>query len=472
MLKVFSFILIPLYTSYLSPEQYGIINLSMGFVSFISCLTTCGLQYAVVRFYADTNKDENQIKRLFSSIINFLLIISFGTIIILLSTRLLWTNIVFDNINSLSIILLTIVLSCLSGMYYVYQELLRGMQRARESIILTYVYFFLILISNIIVVVILELGALGVIASSLLATIIMIAIMFKDLFKHGYYSYNIDWMLMKSILKYSLPLVPHTMAFNISNLYSRIIINTKMSTSMLGLFSLASQFAMVADQVSNSVQSAFQPWLYQKLNAACGKNENSLYEIRNLTTQLLWAYGEIYLVIGAWGQQAIDIMAASSYHSAWQYVPVFIMSVAIKSPLYFYQNFMYYYKDKTKYVFLCTISGCSISMILVWFWVPTLGIYGAIFADIIALIFRLCLTKWILRSSNTIYSFSKVIGITIFAILWLGLTLLPSYFIFFEKELYNTIYKTLMILSYLSIIIWKYRKQAFSYVNIIKTKFK
>ena len=147
-------------------------------------------------------------------------------------------------------------------------------------------------------------------------------------------------------------------------------------------------------------------------------------------------------------------------------------SVAIKSPLYFYQNFMYYYKDKTKYVFLCTISGCSISMILVWFWVPTLGIYGAIFADIIALIFRLCLTKWILRSSNTIYSFSKVIGITIFAILWLGLTLLPSYFIFFEKELYNTIYKTLMILSYLSIIIWKYRKQAFSYVNIIKTKFK
>lgn len=53
LLKVFSFFLIPLYTAYLQPDQYGILNLASGFTAVVSCIITMGFQYAVIRFYAD-----------------------------------------------------------------------------------------------------------------------------------------------------------------------------------------------------------------------------------------------------------------------------------------------------------------------------------------------------------------------------------------------------------------------------------
>ena len=57
LLKAFSFFLIPLYTSYLSPEQYGILNLSTSFSSVVSMALMMGLQYSVIRFFADYKND-------------------------------------------------------------------------------------------------------------------------------------------------------------------------------------------------------------------------------------------------------------------------------------------------------------------------------------------------------------------------------------------------------------------------------
>ena len=225
-----------------------------------------------------------------------------------------------------------------------------------------------------------------------------------------------------------------------------------MTASMLGFYSLASQFGGVADVVSNSVQSAFQPWLFSKLNETSNNNQN-YDEIRNLTSQLLWLYGLIYLVIGAFAEEAINIMTNIEYHSAWTYVPLLIMSVAIKSPLHFYQNFMYYHKEMSKYIFLCTMAGCFLSMLLVWFMIPIFGVYGAILADIIALILRLFITKSMLKHKNTIYSFNKIIAITIIPIIWLGITVLPSYVNLFTTWYYSIGYKVILCIGYIIMVI-------------------
>ena len=276
--------------------------------------------------------------------------------------------------------------------------------------------------------------------------------MIIDLRKQKLLYFCINKDILKQLLKYSLPLLPHSLSFNISNFFTRIIINSKMTASMLGFYSLASQFGGVADVVSNSVQSAFQPWLFSKLNETSNNNQN-YDEIRNLTSQLLWLYGLIYLVIGAFAEEAINIMTNIEYHSAWTYVPLLIMSVAIKSPLHFYQNFMYYHKEMSKYIFLCTMAGCFLSMLLVWFMIPIFGVYGAILADIIALILRLFITKSMLKHKNTIYSFNKIIAITIIPIIWLGITVLPSYVNLFTTWYYSIGYKVILCIGYIIMVI-------------------
>jgi len=469
LLRFFSFLLIPLYTAYLIPEQYGIVNLATGFVSVFSCIIMSGLQYSVIRFYADFKNDKNKIAGLISSIVCIISIIGISSAILLISTHKVWNSLLFYRIPFLPIGLLAILISLVTALYNVYQETLKGMQQAKKSVLLSYLFFFLMLGSNILTVVVLRKGAEGILTSSFIVNLFMTILMILDLRRQKLLYIKINKEILKQLLKYSLPLVPHSLSFNISNFYTRIIINTKMTTSMLGLYSLAAQFGGVADVVSNSVQSAFQPWMFAKMNQTDNLEQNKS-DIRSLTNQLLWLYGLIYLLIGAFAKEAIDLMTNMNYHPAWVYVPVFVMSVAIKSPLYFYQNFMYYHKEMSRYIFICTMVGCALSMTLVWFLIPIIGVYGAILADIIALTLRLFLTRWVLRGKDTIYSFNHVILITLISMLWLGITILPSYLGLFQDWYYSLFYKLSMCCLYVAFVVSRQKGMSNGLKSYFKTR--
>lgn len=450
LLKFFSFLLIPLYTCYLSPEQYGKINLALGFSNVVSCLIMCGLQTGVIRFYTDCNGDRKQIAQMFGSVITFVIVLSLFIISLLTLTNNCWIPIVFSSIHFFPIILLAIFISGAIAIYTVYQEFLKGAHKAKKSVILSYVYFILLLITNLITVIWLKWGASGVLLSTLTVNLLMIGMMLIDLYKEDLLYVGIKVSVIKDMLKYSLPLVPHSISYNISNFFTRVIINSKINTSTLGLYSLASQFGGIADVVSNSVQSAFQPWLYERMQEVEGGNKIAIQEINDLTVKLLWIYGFIYLIIGAWTQEAIEIMSQKSYYSAWIYVPFLVCAVAIKSPLYFFQNFYYYYKEKTKFIFFFTLSGCIVTMICTWWLVPLLGIFGAIVGDIAGVAIRVMLAtvhgKKIIQET---YSIRKIYLLTFLSICWLTITVIPSLFNYIHGYI-SYVYKTVCILCYVA----------------------
>lgn len=464
LLKFFSFLLIPLYTAFLVPEQYGIVNLALGFVNVFSCIIMGGLQFSVIRFYADFKEEQCRVAAMISSVIWGILIIGLIGAGLLIVSQHLWIQLIFETIPFLPIVLLAILISIVTALYTVYQDILKGMQQAKKSIILSYVFFFFLLGSNILTVVVFKQGANGILVSTFIVNMLMTLLMVVDLSKQKILYLNINFELLKELFKYSLPLVPHTLSYNISSFFSRIIINSKMTTSMLGLYTLASQFGGVADVVGNSVQAAFQPWMFSKLNENNNINNN---EIRVLTNQLLWLYGLIYLVIGSFAKEAIDIMTNISYHAAWQYVPFLIMAVAIKSPLYFYLNFLYYHKNKTKFVFVTTLIACITGMIFTWLLVPILGIYGAILADIVALIIRTIATiRFSYNEAHEIYSFFKIAIITLFSIIFLGLSVIPSYFELIPGALLNILYKMCCILVYCVLIVRIYNVNVYKLVRL------
>lgn len=466
LLKFFSFLLIPLYTSFLSPLQYGEINLALGFSNVVSCLMMCGLQTGVIRFYTDCKGDKHRIAEMFGSTITFVIIISVTLSGVLIFTHFLWTEWIFSSIPFIPIVLYAILISAVVSIYSVYQEFLKGSHQAKKSVILSWIFFGLLLCANLITVILLRWGAKGVLFSTFIANGVMIVYMLFDMHWQGLLLLKIKFDLLKKMLQYSFPLVPHSLSFNISNFFTRVIINSRVSTSMLGLFSLASQFGGIADVVSNSVQSAFQPWLYERMRQFEEGDRTILNEVRSLTVRLLWIYGFIYLLIGAWTQEAIEFMSKPSFFSAWIYVPMLLIAVSIKSPLYFYQNLYYYHKHKTKNIFLFTVLGCIVTVIMVLILVPIYGIIGAIFGEVIGVGTRVMITiihgKKMIRQ---IYSIRHLIIITAITIFWLCLTLLPSYLGWFSRQ-YNIIYKIGCILSYaIFFLLFSHRK-----INNIKIK--
>lgn len=466
LLKAFSFFLIPLYTSYLSTEQYGVINLATSFSTMLGYFIVFGLQYSVKRYYTEYKEDRKRVARMFSTAINFVLLLSAISVVAFLPSSSLWANYLLPEVE-FKVVLLSVLLACTTGLCNIYQEMLKGMQQAKKSVTVTYVFFFLLIITNIITIVILKLGAAGMLASSLLVNLILIGYMFYDLGRQQLYEFCFDTNEIKNLIKYSAPLLPHTLAFSISSYFSRMIITSKLSIAILGLYSLASQFGSVSDIILNSVQSAFQPWMFDRMKE---NNNESRLQIQHTTHILMWVYGIMFIGLGAFSQEAILIMADSSYASAWVYVPVMVFSIAVKSPLYFYNNFLYYEKGKTKYVFYSTVVGSVLSIVFTLVLIPYLEVYAVILAEVLAMIARLSIAFYYTkRESAGIYSLVRLELLSLIPMLFLAIAIAPSY-ILFRKEisLVNILYKIIIVLLFICVFYITHKQSIKPYLKFKK----
>lgn len=469
MLKAFSFFLIPLYTSFLSTEEYGVVNLATGFFGVAAALITLSLGSAQIRYYAEFRGDEKQIAKMIGTAFTFL----FGVGAVFITVMMLLGDLAaqwfFGGLPFFPVAFLSVIISAATGLYNVYQELLKGMQEAGKSVILSYTYFFLLLGSNILTVVTLGLGANGVLISTTLVNVLMVVIMLVDLCRRKLFAFGIDRQMLKKLLTYSLPIVPHTMAYNISNYATKIIIAGNLSFSMLGIFSLASQFGNLADVILNSVQSAFQPWMFSTMKSGAPDSKQNLSKMAD---SLMWVYGLLFLGLAALSQEAVFIIADSAYASAWTYIPAVVISIAIKAPLYFYNSCLYYDTTKTKYILVPSVLGSLTNVLLTWALVPHLAVYGSILADILAMLVRLAVISRILpKEVKKIFSLGRMTVLSLTCVAFIVAALIPAYTVYTDSlSLVNFLYKCVVILAYLVLAVIVNRKELAEIIRSIQKR--
>jgi len=71
LIKALGFLLLPVYTYFLTPKDYGITNLIAGFTSVASFIVAFSLYSAVTRFYADYKSDRDRLKRFYGTVLTF-----------------------------------------------------------------------------------------------------------------------------------------------------------------------------------------------------------------------------------------------------------------------------------------------------------------------------------------------------------------------------------------------------------------
>ena len=77
LLKCFSLFLLPLYTSYLTTEDYGITSVATSFAATMGYVVSLSLFSAVVRFYVDLKDDPKKLSRFYGTVVVFSLLSSF-----------------------------------------------------------------------------------------------------------------------------------------------------------------------------------------------------------------------------------------------------------------------------------------------------------------------------------------------------------------------------------------------------------
>jgi O-antigen/teichoic acid export membrane protein len=261
--KAVGFIMLPFYTHLLGVEAYGILEMIQVVVSVLTVLVSYGVASAVNRFYFERKTEpERYLLISTASITMFLLTVAVCLPTLLLSKQIARLAFGVEGLAyylNLALLVFFVDTTAIVGQVYILQK-----QKSVFFSLLSFARFFLGLILNIYLVLYLRLGILGILYSQLVT--VSLYATFIDIYTLKFTGIHFKIEEAKTILKYSLPLLPGHVAMFIRSNTDRIILRTFMGLTELGVFGTVSKFT---DLMGVFVHEPFMKiWIVKRMEIA------------------------------------------------------------------------------------------------------------------------------------------------------------------------------------------------------------
>lgn len=376
--KGIGFLLLPLYTLYLSPEDYGITGIVNSFTTVLTLLFTLSLNGAVQRYYYIYEEDTEKLKEFLGTIILFVILNSvvIGTLIILLQQWIIAPFI--DGVAFYPYIFLGVLTVIFNPIYTIFQSLLQTMQRGKAYGKNSLLHFALLVFLNILFIVVFQWGARGQLLSYLFTAIVFGVYSLYNLHKNDIIKLAFNFGYLKQALVYSVPLLPHNLASTIAAFLSQLILNNQVSTASAGLFNIATQFMMIIDIFQMSVNNAYIPWFYGEMNQGKKAHKN----IVNFANMISKGYLLVSVFMSFVIKEVIQIFLPIDYLPVWTLIPIMVVAYQFKSIYLFYVNTLFYNTKSTKYIFIGSVSGSFINILVSALLTSKLGLITPAFATL------------------------------------------------------------------------------------------
>jgi len=200
--RLVSFILLPLYSNLIPVEQFGIYSLMMSIYAISGVFYQFGMSASLTNFYLKEN-DESARKIIFSTIVNAIIILGLVLTVIAFSiSSFLTDKILGSSEYSFLLILLFIIIFIETISNYILQ-LFKTLELSKKVVVYLFAGAIINLLLNIWFVYGLRIGIKGIIFAHLLTTI-LVFILLLPLIK-GTYTFRLDKKILIAAALFSLP---------------------------------------------------------------------------------------------------------------------------------------------------------------------------------------------------------------------------------------------------------------------------
>lgn len=370
--KVFSILLLPLYTSLLSTEEYGIYDLINTIVIFLLPVITLLMEESMFRFLIDC-KTESEKKNIISHSVLYCIIMTIIASIII---------IIVGNIFNFSNIYITLLFLISHMILNLKNAVTRGLSKIKLYSVTNFLSSALIIILNIFFIAVMKTGYMGLLFSAIISNITISIFVLAKLRIHKYINIkNINKNQMKEMIKYSCPLVPNSISWGIINMSDRLIISSFIDTSANGIYSMANKFPTFMDTIYGFFYTAW------KESAAKSRNDddvNIFYnKINDLLRKLL-----LSLVLGIITFLPIffPILIKKDFSLSYIYIPLLLIAMFFSNMSGFYGGIFSAYKD-TKIMGTTTVISAIINLVIDIALIQCLGIWAAVISTVMSTFF-------------------------------------------------------------------------------------
>jgi O-antigen/teichoic acid export membrane protein len=408
---VITIIFIPLFTRYLSPQEYGTVTLILLTATYGSTILTFGMNTGfMIRYF---KSDENERKTLFTIVLLFFFLVI--PLFIILSPFYMILKPIFGNEYQLFHFWLLGLLIWLSMILNFYTSLLRNQMRATLFVGFTIGSALLINILTLIFILAYHLNFWSFFYANLIGNLVFSIIgtfLYRNYFTR--ISWAVDSSVLKSLLKISWPILPTQIASTISNSADRYILNYQQGEQSVGVYSIGYRFGTLLQQfLIDPFFGSYIPIAYELF--VTDRPKFIEYQKKYL---ILIVLGYVFMVIllSVPFEFLFRVFINSRYWSGFPVIGLIVLTylfIAIPYIIVVIQTMM----EKLQYSMWLSFAGAAIYVLLNIVMIPILGFIGAGIAVLVTNIFICTLTIFINQRLYRIdYNWYKIILIVLIGI--------------------------------------------------------
>ena len=374
--KLASFIMLPVYTRYLTPADYGVLELLSMTIDVIGTVAGIGLSASIFKFYADF-QPKGEEKQIISTAGIAALAIACVTAGLGLLFSPMLSRAVFDHgIGSDPLYFrLFFLIYLVQTAEMVPLLLLRARHESVAFVAASVGKLVAMLTMNIIFVVVLRMGVLGVLISNLaVSAVSATALTSYAIWRTGPHFSRQKFMMMA---RFGYPMVFWLLSNFVLVFSDRYFLNHYSGPAVVGIYSLAYKFAFVLTAF------AFTPfqmvWEPQRFALARGERASEIYA--RVFTYLNVALGGMALVMALYVMDLLRVMAAPAFLPAYRLVPLILAAQVIYHWTAFC-NVGLFLRDKTRVLARLSVVAVVAVLALNILLIPRFGVWGAAVATL------------------------------------------------------------------------------------------
>lgn len=378
--KVLVFLLLPLYTRVLSNNDYGIVDLIVQTANLLIPIVSLGITNGVIRFGLDKSNNSSDVfsTGLFTILGGFL-------IFLVLEPLLSKIKYISDYTALINVYVLMSSLRSLCSQFIRSKQLVKLYAFDGVLSTITTIAF------NILYLIVLKLGINGYVLAIISSDFLSVIFLFFTAKLYRFIKIKPrKKSTPKNMLKYSIPLIPSTIFWWITNVSDRYIVAYMLGAEANGLYAISYKIPTVVTLLSSIFTEAWQ------LSAVSEKDEE--YRER-FFTNVFKSYASLIFIAASFlilSVKAITkVLVSEAFYPSWQYVPFLVMATTY-SCLSSFLGSIYFVEKKSNLSLVTTFIGALVNIVLNFILIPKFGINGAGFATFLSYV-----VVFVIRAANT-----------------------------------------------------------------------
>ena len=425
--KLLVFLLMPLYTSVLTTAEYGAMDVVVNVSNMLLPLVIVSINDGVIRFGMDRAYKRRDV---FSTGI-WVSLAGFGIFLIF------WPA--MKKIGMISdytaLIYLYVLAAALQG---VSAQFVRAMGLVRLFAFNGILNTLSTVVFNVLFLVVMKWGMYGYVLSVILSNVVSMIFLWiaARLYRYMRWWKGIDRDTVREMIIYSLPLIPATIMWSITNVSDRFFVTHYLGEAQNGIYSVAYKLPTIISVISAIFTQAWQL-------SAIGERESDDREqfysniFKSYQTIVFLAAGGILLLI----KPLMHLLVSDSFFEAWQYTPLLVVSVVFSCFSSYFASF-YMASKKNIMAMVPIFLGALLNVVLNYYLIPIYGLNGAAGATAASYIFI-----FVIRAIDTRRLFCIDLGLR--KLLLNSLLLGLQAWLLMQNDKYLYVWETLTLLAML-----------------------